>query len=224
MKYFWRVVTLVLAAAAVWWFAVPAARMSLVAHSWEAPLLEQAKVGRSESGLVLLNKSCLMRYLDGLPVVDLTIERERPWNAVVTVSLADPDIVIRQGKLMAAVFFDLGKSYALPSASSTWNVLDVSGFPTDMPAFLSTSLEYAALCADLLKAKDKLAIAALSLTPLTGLSARLKDGKTLVFGDAENARSKIERAIAVIAMPAVKDKKVSIDLRFDGQAVIPGAP
>ena len=57
-----------------------------------------------------------------------------------------------------------------------------------------------------------------------GLAVRLKDGKTLIFGDSTNGASKIERGIAVLAMPAFKGKKVTIDLRFDGQAVIPEAP
>ncbi len=72
--------------------------------------------------------------------------------------------------------------------------------------------------------RDQLAITRMSLSSSTGLSVRTKDGKTLVFGDSANAASKIERAIAVLGMPAFKGKKVTVDLRFDGQAVIPGTP
>jgi hypothetical protein len=53
---------------------------------------------------------------------------------------------------------------------------------------------------------------------------RLKDGKTLLLGDAANGTSKIDRALAVVNMSAFRDKAVTIDLRFDGQAVIPGTP
>jgi hypothetical protein len=72
--------------------------------------------------------------------------------------------------------------------------------------------------------RDQLAIMGISLSSSMGLSVRLKDGKTLILGDSANGASKIERGIAVLGMPAFKGKKVTIDLRFDGQAVILGTP
>jgi len=224
MKFVWRVALVILALAAVWWFTVPATRVSVVANSWETPVIEQVWPGHPQSRLILLNKSSMTEYLRGLPVTDVTIERKRPWNAMLVVSLADPDLVVREGKMLAAVFLDQGSAYTVPSIVASWKVMDVTGFPNAVPAFLSTSLEYARLCCELLQRKDKLVVAGLSLSSSTGLSARLKDGKTLVFGDGANGVSKIERGISVLAMPAFKDKKVTIDLRFDGQAVIPGAP
>jgi hypothetical protein len=72
--------------------------------------------------------------------------------------------------------------------------------------------------------QDQLAIMGISLSSSMGLAVRLKDGKTLIFGDSTNGASKIERGLAVLGMPAFKGKKATIDLRFDGQAVIPGSP
>jgi hypothetical protein len=72
--------------------------------------------------------------------------------------------------------------------------------------------------------RNELAIMGMSLSSSMGLSVRLKDGKTLLLGDSANGVSKIERGIAVLDMPALKGKKVTIDLRFDGQAVIPETP
>jgi hypothetical protein len=173
---------------------------------------------------MLLNRASVVDRLEGLPVSDVTIERERPWNATVTVDIADPDVVIRQGNKLAAVFLQTGRTYAVTEASKAWNVVDVSGFPSASPAFLSASLEYAPLCCLLMQHRNELAIMGMSLSPSMGLSVRLKDGKMLLLGDSANGASKIERGIAVLGMPALKGKKVTIDLRFDGQAVIPETP
>jgi hypothetical protein len=123
-----------------------------------------------------------------------------------------------------AVFLQTGTAYAVVEASKSWNLVDVSGFPSASPAFLSTSLEYGPLCCQLMQCRDELGILSMSLSSSTGLSVRLKDGKTLIFGDGANGASKIERGIAVLDMPAFKGEKATIDLRFDGQAVIAGSP
>ncbi|RIE06114.1 hypothetical protein SMC7_04205 [Candidatus Cryosericum terrychapinii] len=208
----------------VYWFTVPAARVSVHADSWEAPVVDQVWHSRPQGLLMLLNRASVVDRLEGLPVSDVTIKRERPWNATVGVDIADPDVVIRQGSKLAAVFLQTGTAYAVAGTSKSWNVVDVSGFPSTSPAFLSTSLEYALLCCQLMQHQDQLAIMGISLSSSMGLAVRLKDGKTLILGDSTNGASKIERGIAVLGMPAFKGKKVTIDLRFDGQAVIPEAP
>ncbi|HZL82001.1 MAG TPA: hypothetical protein VFB98_00800 [Candidatus Deferrimicrobium sp.] len=224
MKLLWRIGLVAVAVLVVYWFSVPAARVLVHADSWEAPVVDQVWRSRSQGLLMLLNRASVVDRLEGLPVSDVTIIRERPWNATVGVDIADPDVVIRQGGKLAAVFLKTGTAYIITKTSKSWNVVDVSGFPPASPAFLSASLEYAPLCCQLTQHRDQLAIMGMSLSSSMGLAIRLKDGKTLIFGDSANGVSKIERGIAVLAMPAFKGKKVTIDLRFDGQAVIPEAP
>jgi hypothetical protein len=222
MKLLWRMGLVALALLAVYWFTVPATRVLVHADSWEAPIVDQVWRSRSQGLLMVLNRASVMDRLEGLPVSDVTIMRERPWNATVSVDIADPDVVIRQGSKLAAVFLQTGTAYIVTKASKSWNVVDVSGFPSAPPAFLSVSLKYAPLCCQLMQHRDQLAITGMSLSSSMGLAIRLKDGKTLIFGDSANSASKIERGIAVLGMSAFKGKKVTIDLRFDGQAVIPG--
>jgi hypothetical protein len=224
MKLLWRMGLVALAGLMVYWFTVPAARVRVQADSWEAPVVDQVWHSRSQGLLMLLNRASVVDRLEGLPVSDVTIERERPWNATVGVDIADPDVVIRQGSKLAAVFLQTGRAYAVTETSKSWNVVDVTGFPSASPAFLSASLEYAPLCCQLMQHQDQLAIMGMSLSSSMGLSVRLKDGKTFILGDSANGASKIERGIAVLGMPAFKGKKVTIDLRFDGQAVIPETP
>jgi hypothetical protein len=224
MKLLWRMGLVALAVLAVYWFTVPAARVRIQADSWEAPVVEQVWYSRSQGLLMLLNRASVVDRLEGLPVSDVTIRRERPWNATVGVNIADPDVVIRQGSKLAAVFLQTRTAYVVTEVSKSWDVVDVSGFPFASPAFLSASLEYAPLCCQLMQHRDQLAITGMSLSPSMGLSVQLKDGKTLILGDSANGASKIERGIAVLGMPAFKGKKATIDLRFDGQAVIPGTP
>jgi hypothetical protein len=224
MKMLWRMGLVALAVVLVYWFTVPVDRVSLRADTWETPLVDQVWHSRPQGLLMFLNSTSVTRKLEGLPVSDVTIGRERPWNATIKVDVLDPDVVIRQGNKLAAVFLQTGKAYVVPEVSKSWTVVTVSGFPSAAPAFLSASVKYAPLCCQLMEQREQLAITGMSLSSSTGLSVRIKDGKTLVFGDSANAASKIERAIAVLGMPAFKGKKVTIDLRFDGQAVIPGTP
>lgn len=224
MKFLWRMGLVALVVLVVYWFTVPAARVRVHANSWEAPVVDRVWHSRSQGLLMLLNRTSVIARLEGLPVSDVTIKRERPWNATVGVDIADPDLVMRQGSMMAAVFLKMGTAYAVTGVSKSWTVVDISGFPPVSLAFLSASLEYAPLCWQLMQHRGQLAIMGMSLSSSMGLCVRLKDGKTLIFGDSTNGTSKIERGIAVLAMPAFKGKKVPIDLRFKGQAVIPGAP
>jgi len=224
MKLLWRMGLVALAVVLIYWFTVPAARISIQADSWDAPLVDQVWHNRPQGLLMLLNRASIVDRLAGLPVSDVTIKRERPWNVTIGVNMADPDLVIRQGSELAVVFLQTGTAYAVAEASKSWNVVDVSGFPSASPTFLSTSLEYGPLCCQLMQCRDELAILSLSLSSSTGLSVRLKDGKTLILGDSANGASKIERGIAVLDMPAFKGEKATIDLRFDGQAVIAGSP
>jgi len=224
MRLLWRMGLVALAVSMVYWFTVPATRVSIKADSWEAPVVDQVWHGRSPGLLMVLNSASVAGRLEGLPVSGLTIHRERPWNATVEVDIADPDVVIRQGKQFAVVFLPMGTAFAVTAVAESWNVVDVTGFPSTSSAFLSVSLEYASLCSQLMQHRDQLAITGMSLSSSTGLAIRLKDGKTLILGDSTMGTSKIERAIAVVDMPAFKGKPVTVDLRFDGQAVIPGTP
>ncbi|MCX6063632.1 MAG: hypothetical protein NTV26_05495 [Caldiserica bacterium] len=224
MRLLWRMGLVALAVSLVYWFTVPAARVSVIADSWEAPVVDQVWHSRSWGFLMILNKASVIDRLKGLPVSSLTIQRERPWNSTVEVDIADPDVVIRQGKQFGVVFLSMGTAYAVTVVPESWNVVDVTGFPSLSSAFLSASLEYAPLCSQLMQHRDQLAITGMSLSSSMGLAIRLKDGKTLVLGDSTNGASKIERAIAVVSMPAYKGKPITVDLRFDGQAVIPGTP
>ncbi len=224
MKLLWRMGLIALVVVAVYWFTVPAARVAVHADSWEAPVVDQVWRSRPQGFLMFLSRVSVVDRLKGLPVSDVTIKRERPWNATVSVDITDPDVVIRQGDKLVAVFLQTGTAYTVTRASASWNVVDVSGFPSAPPAFLATSLKYAPLCCQLMQYRDQLAVMDMSLSSSMGFVVRLKDGKTLIFGDSANGASKIERGIAVLGMPAFKVKKVTIDLRFDGQAVIPGTP
>jgi len=224
MKLLWRMGLVALAVLVAYWFTVPAARVVVHADSWEAPIVDQVWRSRPQGLLMFLTRVSVVDRLDGLPVSDVTIKRERPWNATVGVDIADPDVVIRQGSKLAAVFLQTGTAYTITKASKSWNVVDVTGFPSTSPAFLSASLEYAPLCCQLMQHRDQLAITGMSLSSSRGLAVRLKDGKTLILGNSAKGASKIERGIAVLGMPVFKGKKVTIDLRFDGQAVIPGVP
>src|SRR5450759_1278749 len=129
MKLLWRMGLVSLAVLLVYWFSVPAARVLVHAGSWEAPIVDQVWHSRPQGLLMLLNRASVVDRLEGLPVSDVTIERERPWNATVSVDIADPDVVIRQGNKLAAVFLQTGRTYAVTEASKSWNVVDVSGFP-----------------------------------------------------------------------------------------------
>jgi hypothetical protein len=224
MKLLLRMGLVALAVLAVYWFTVPATRVLVHADSWEATVVDQVWHSRSQGLLMFLNKASVVDRLEGLPVSDVTIVRERPWNATVGVNIADPDIVVRQGSKLAGVFLQTGTAYILTKTSKSWNVVDVSGFPSALPAFLAASLKYAPICCQLTKYRDQLGIAGMSLSSSMGFTIQLKDGKKLIFGDSTNGASKIERGIAVLAMPAFKGKKVTVDLRFDGQAVIPANP
>ena len=224
MKILWRMGLVALAVVLVYWFTVPTVRVRVSADSWQASVVDQVWYSRPQGLLMLLNRASVVDRLEGLPVSDVTITRERPWNATVGVDIADPDVVIRQGTRLAAVFLQTGTAYAVTEASKSWTMVNVSGFPSAPPAFLSAALEYAPMCCQLMQHQDQLAIMAMSLSTSTGLSVRLKDGTTLILGDSANGASKIERGIAVLGMPAFKGKKVMIDLRFDGQAIIPGDP
>jgi hypothetical protein len=224
MRLLWRMGLVALAVSMVYWFTVPAARVRIQANSWEAPVVDQVWHSRSQGLLMFLNRASVVDRLRGLPVSGLTIQRERPWNATVEVDIADPDVVIRQGGQLGAVFLQAGTAFAVTAAPESWNVVDVTGFPSPSLAFLSASLEYAPLCCQLMQHRDQLAITGMSLSSSMGFAIRLKDGKTLILGDGTNGASKIERGIAVVGMPAFKGKQVTIDLRFDGQAVIPGTP
>ncbi|MHB8107411.1 MAG: cell division protein FtsQ/DivIB [Candidatus Cryosericum sp.] len=224
MKLLFRMGLVALTALAVYWFTVPSTRVLVRANSWEAGVVDQVWHSRSQGLLMFLNKASVVDRLEGLPVSDVTIVRERPWNATVGVDIADPDIVIRQGSKTAAVFLKTGTAYILTETSKAWNVVDVKGFPSPTPAFLAASLNYAPMCCQLMEHRAQLGVASMSLSSSMGLTILLKDGKKLILGDSTNGTSKIERGIAVLAMPAFKGKKVTIDLRFDGQAVIPANP
>ncbi|MCX6084992.1 MAG: hypothetical protein NTX94_00945 [Caldiserica bacterium] len=224
MRLLWRMGLVALAVSMGYWFTVPATRVSITADSWEAPVVDQVWHSRSPGLLMFLNRASVADRLAGLPVSGLTIHRERPWNATVEVDIADPDVVIRQGKQLGVVFLPMGTAFTVTAVSKAWNVVDVTGFPSTSSAFLSASLEYASLCSQLMQHRDQLAIAGMSLSSSTGLAIRLKDGKTLILGDSTMGASKIERAIAIVEMPAFKGKPVTVDLRFAGQAIIPGTP
>lgn len=224
MKLLWRMGLVALVAVALYWFTVPTARVHVDADTWEAPVVDQVWRSRPQGLLMVLNRASVIGKLDGLPVSDVTIKRERPWNVTIDVDIPDPDIVIRQGNKLAVVFLRAERAYAVSAGSASWIVVDVSGFPSTSPAFLSASLEYASLCSQLMQHQDQILVTGISLSPSTGLIVRLKDGSRLIFGDSTNADSKIKRAIAVLGMSAFKGRKITIDLRFDGQAVIPETP
>ncbi len=224
MKMLWRMGLVALAVVLVYWFTVPFDRVSLRADVWETPLVDRVWHSRPQGLLMVLSRASVTRRLQGLPVSDVSIAREQPWNATIEVSVLDPDVVIRQGDRLAVVFLQTETAYMVSDVLKSWTVVPVSGFPTAAPAFLSAVVKYAPLCCQLMEQREQLAITRMSFSSSTGLSAHTKDSKTLVFGDTANAASKIERAIAVLSMPAFKGRKVTVDLRFDGQAVIPGTP
>src|SRR5450756_2456609 len=111
MKLLWRMGLVALVVLVVYWFTVPAARVLVHADSWEAPIVDQVWRSRPQGLLMLLNRASIVDRLEGLPVSDVTIMRERPWNATVGVDIADPDVVIRQGSKLAAVFLKAGTAY-----------------------------------------------------------------------------------------------------------------
>ncbi len=224
MKFLVRIGVVALVLVLVYWFTAPYTRVRVEADAYEAPLVEQIWKNRPAGLLVFLNGGFIANRLEGLPVARVVFHRERPWNAVVDVDIDAPDLVIVQGKQMAAVFMKLERAYMIAKAPKAWQITEVHGFPSASSAFLSTCLEYTPLLLELKKHQSQLSLSSASLSSSTGLTVRLKDGKTLIFGDGSNGKSKVERGIAVIAMSSFKAKKVTIDLRFDGQAVIPEAP
>src|SRR5450759_4747567 len=90
MKLLWRMGLVALVVLVVYWFTVPAARVLVHADSWETPVVNQVWHSRSQGLLMLLNRASVVDRLEGLPVSDVTIKRERPWNATVGVDVADP--------------------------------------------------------------------------------------------------------------------------------------
>ncbi len=224
MRFLWRLGLVAIVIVLVYCLTVPTARVHLRADSYDTSFVQQAWNSASHHVLFLLNKSSILDELSGLPVSNLKIERQRPWDASIDVTVQSPDIVIRQGATMVAVFAEEQRVYAIPRAKSTWDVVDVQGFPKEPEAFCSLCLKYASLCSVLNKYRTALGITAMQYTSSTGLMARLKDGKMLILGDGADGLSKIQRGISVMEMPAFKMRKITIDLRFDGQAVIPEAP
>src|SRR5659263_312208 len=123
MKLLWRIGLVAVAVLVVYWFSVPAARVLVHADSWEAPVVDQVWRSRSQGLLMLLNRASVVDRLEGLPVSDVTIIRERPWNTTVGVDIADPDVVIRQGSKLAAVFLKAGTAYIITKTSKSWNAV-----------------------------------------------------------------------------------------------------
>ncbi len=224
MKLLLRIGALILILLLFYWFSVPCARIHVEADMYEASLVEQVWKNRLSGPLVLLNSGFIADRLEGLPVSRVVIRRERPWNATISVDIDAPDLVVRQGKQMTAVFLKLDQAYTISKASDTWRSIEVQGFPSVSPGFRAACLEYAPLLYELEKRRSQLVMTSASLSSSTGLAVGLKDGKTLILGDSSNAESKVERGLTVASMPSFKGKKVTIDLRFDGQAVIPEKP
>lgn len=208
----------------VYWFSAPYARVRIQADPDEAQLVEQVWKSQPASLLVFLNAGFIAGRLEGLPISHVAVCRERPWNATIDVDINAPDLVVVQGKQAAAVFPELKRAYMIVKTPDVWKTMVVRGFPSSSAAFLSTCLAYAPLLQELEKHRSQLAVSSASLSSTMGLSVKLKDGKTLIFGNGLDAESKVERGLAVISMPSFKATKVTIDLRFNGQAVIPGKP
>ncbi len=225
MKFLWRLGAVALIIVLVYWLTVPTSRVHIRADSYEAPFVEQAWKAVPHRELFLLNKSSVLDGLAGLPVTVLEIRRQRPWDADIQVAVRQPDIVIRQGSRMAAVFADEGTAYLIQRAKASWNIVDVQGFPKKSESFLAMCLQNASLCGELMAHRKELGLVSMRYSSSSlGLTAQLKDGKVLILGDSADSTSKVLRGISVMNMPAFKMRKVTIDLRFNGQAVIPEAP
>ncbi|MHB8071597.1 MAG: cell division protein FtsQ/DivIB [Candidatus Cryosericum sp.] len=224
MKLLVRIGVLALVALLVYWFSAPYARVQVQADPYETQLVNQVWKTHPPSLLLFLNSGFIAGRLEGLPVSSVIVRRERPWNATIDIDIDTPDLVVVQGKQEAAVFLGLTRAYMITKSPDTWKVMEVRGFPSASSAFLSACLEYAPLLRELESHQDQLVVSSASLSPSTGLAVKLKDGKTLIFGDGSAAESKVERGLAVAGMPSFKSKKITIDLRFDGQAVIPENP
>jgi hypothetical protein len=223
MKLLVRVGVVALVVLLVYWFSAPYTRVRVEADQYEAPLVEQVWKSRSAGLLVFLNSRFIAGRLEGLPVSRVVVRRERPWDATVDVDIDAPDLIVVQGKQMAAVFLGLDTAYMIAKVPEVWKAMEVRGFPSTPSAFLSACLEYSPLLRELDRHQKQLAVSSAFLSS-TGLAVKLKDGKTLIFGDGSDGESKVERGLAVIGMSSFKGKKITIDLRFDGQAVIPEAP
>jgi hypothetical protein len=224
MKLLVRVGVIALVALLIYWFSAPYARVQIQADPYEFQLVEQVWKSRPSSLLLFLNSGSIAGRLEGLPVSSVAVRRQRPWNATIDVSIDAPDLIVVQGKQTAAVFLKLKRAYMITNSPKTWKTMQVSGFPSTSSAYLSTCLEYATLLQELEKHQTQLAVTSAYLSSSTGFAVKLKDGKTLIFGDGSAAESKVQRGLAVIGMASFKAKKITIDLRFDGQAVIPGTP
>jgi hypothetical protein len=224
MKLLVRIGIFALVALLVYWFSAPYARVQVQADPYETQLVDQVWKTHPPSLLLFLNSGFIAGRLEGLPVSSVIVRRERPWNATIDVDIDTPDLVVVQGKQEAAVFLGLKKAYMITKSPDAWKVMEVRGFPPASSAFLSACLEYAPLLRELETHQNELVVSTASLSPSTGLAVKLKDGKTLIFGDGSGAESKVERGLAVVSMPSFKSKKITIDLRFDGQAVIPENP
>jgi len=224
MKLLVRVGVIALVALLIYWFSAPYARVQIQADPYEFQLVEQVWKSRPNSLLLFLNSGFIAGRLEGLPVSSVAVRRQRPWNATIDVSIDAPDLIVVQGKQAAAVYLTLQRAYMITNSPKTWKTMQVSGFPSTASAYLSTCLEYATLLQELEKHQTQLAVTSAYLSSSTGFAVKLKDGKTLIFGDGSAAESKVQRGLAVIAMASFKAKKITIDLRFDGQAVIPGTP
>lgn len=205
-------------------FTVPASNVQLVAEPSVDAIVRQSWDQADVRGLVLLLPSFLTDRFDGLPATISQIRRAYPWNATIRVAVGAPDIAIRQNTMTAVVFLKWNRAFSVTEVDSAWAVLDVNGFPTSASSFLGACLMYGDLCRDLLTHRSVLNIARIAMVADTGMVVELKDGKTLIFGDASESSSKIRRALAVVDMAAFKTRAVTVDLRFAGQAVIPETP
>jgi len=224
MKFLARAGVIVLVAALFYWFSVPYARVQVQADPYESQLVQQVWKSHSRSPLLLLDSGFITARLEGLPVSFVAIHREQPWDAIIDVDIDAPDLVVVQGEQAAAVFLELKRAYMITALPKTWKVMQVGGFPSASAAYLAACLEYAPLLRELEKHQSQLAVSSASLSSSKGLAVTLKDGKILIFGDGSAAESKVDRGLAVISMASFKAKKITIDLRFNGQAVIPGTP
>lgn len=223
MRSLLKVGAVALVMALLYWFCVPYARVRVIAGADDADLIGAVWAAQPSSALVFLNSWYVEEKLKDLPIAHIRISRERPWNATIEVEIGKPDLVVVEGDRRAAVFADLAKVYVVTVVPDTWRVVEVHGFPSQPSAFAAASAEYAPLLLALELNGEQLKVSNRSLSS-KGLLVYLKDGKRLVFGDASSANSKVERAIAVVNMPEFKTSKVTVDLRFDGQAVIPEKP
>ena len=215
---------LALILAAGYCLTAPASHVQVVAEPAVDAIVQRSWSRGAARGLVLLLPSSLTSRLDGLPATITSIERTYPWNATIGVGIGAPDIAIRQDTMAAVVFMTRNRAFAVTEIDRSWSTLDVYGFPTSSPGFLDTCLQYASLCRDLLTYRSVLHVERVGIVPGTGMVAELEDGKRLIFGDSSESLSKVQRALAVVKMTAFESQAVTVDLRFEGQAVIPGTP